>query len=79
MLENDCIKYTISDNGAGRAKAQQLKEINKPGHQSYGIDITTERIQLYNQNGENNNVTITDLFENNEAAGTRVEIRVKIL
>jgi ligand-binding sensor domain-containing protein/putative methionine-R-sulfoxide reductase with GAF domain/anti-sigma regulatory factor (Ser/Thr protein kinase) len=77
ILENDYIKYTVIDNGVGRAKARQLNELNKPEHQSYGIDITKERIQLYNQTGENNNVTITDLFENNEPAGTRVEIRVK--
>ncbi len=76
-LENDYIKYAIIDNGVGRAKAQQLNELNKPEHQSYGIDITTERIELYNQTGHNN-VTITDLFENNEPSGTRVEIRVKI-
>jgi ligand-binding sensor domain-containing protein/putative methionine-R-sulfoxide reductase with GAF domain/anti-sigma regulatory factor (Ser/Thr protein kinase) len=78
ILENDYIKYIVIDNGVGRAKAQQLNELNKPEHQSYGIDITKERIQLYNQTGENNNVTITDLFENNEPSGTRVEIRVKI-
>jgi len=78
ILETDCIKYTIQDNGVGRAKAQQLKDINKPEQQSYGIDITTERIQLYNQNAENN-VTITDLFDNNVPSGTKVEIRVAIL
>jgi hypothetical protein len=77
-LENDYIKYTICDNGVGRARAKQLKEFNKPEHQSYGIDITTERIQLYNQSGENNDVTITDLFENNEVSGTKVEVKVKI-
>ncbi len=77
-LENDFIKYFIEDNGVGRNKAQQLKEINKPEHQSYGINITKERIQLYNKNDQNNNVTITDLFENNEPCGTKVEISVKI-
>lgn len=77
-LQNDCIKYTVTDNGVGRAKAQQLKELNKPEHQSYGIDITAERIELYNKNGKNNYVTITDLFENDEPAGTRVEIKIRI-
>jgi ligand-binding sensor domain-containing protein/putative methionine-R-sulfoxide reductase with GAF domain/anti-sigma regulatory factor (Ser/Thr protein kinase) len=77
-LENDYIKYTIIDNGVGRAKAQQLKEMNKPEQQSYGIDITTERIQLYNQTNRNSDVIITDIFENNEPVGTRVELRIKI-
>jgi ligand-binding sensor domain-containing protein/putative methionine-R-sulfoxide reductase with GAF domain/anti-sigma regulatory factor (Ser/Thr protein kinase) len=78
ILENDYIIYNITDNGVGREKAQQLKEINKPEHQSYGIDITKERIQLYNQNKETDNVIITDMFEKNEPSGTKVEIKIKI-
>jgi sensor histidine kinase YesM len=78
ILENDFIKYTVIDNGVGRARAQELKQINKPGHQSYGIEITTERIELYNKGRGDNNVTITDLFENNEPCGTRVEIKLKL-
>jgi ligand-binding sensor domain-containing protein/putative methionine-R-sulfoxide reductase with GAF domain/anti-sigma regulatory factor (Ser/Thr protein kinase) len=78
IIENDYITYTISDNGVGREKALQLKEINKPEHQSYGIDITKERIQLYNQTKKTDDVVITDLFENNEPSGTKVEIRIKI-
>jgi putative methionine-R-sulfoxide reductase with GAF domain/anti-sigma regulatory factor (Ser/Thr protein kinase) len=77
-LENDYITYTITDNGVGREKAQQLKEINKPEHKSYGIEITKERIQLYNKDGENSNVIFTDLLENNVPSGTKVEIRIKI-
>ncbi len=77
-LENDFIKYIIEDNGVGRGKAQQLKEINKPEHQSYGINITTERIHLYNKSGEYNHVTITDLFIDNKPAGTKVEISLKV-
>ncbi len=78
-LETEYIRYTVCDNGVGRAIAQQLKEINKPEHVSYGIDITKERIQLYHQNEESNTVTITDLFENGEPCGTKVEIKVKIV
>ncbi|MFM9907855.1 MAG: two-component regulator propeller domain-containing protein, partial [Chitinophagaceae bacterium] len=78
LLENDCIKYTVKDNGVGRARAQLLKELNKPEQKSYGIDITTERIQLHNRTGANGNVAITDLFENNQPSGTSVELKVKI-
>ncbi|MDP4261872.1 MAG: two-component regulator propeller domain-containing protein [Bacteroidota bacterium] len=76
-LENDTIKYTVIDNGVGRLRAQEIKEINKPGYQSYGIAITTERIHLYNQNGRSNDFSITDLSENGGPAGTKVEIRLK--
>jgi sensor histidine kinase YesM len=79
ILEAEYVIYRVWDNGVGRSKARQLKDINKPGQQSYGIDITSERIRLYNQTMDNSDVTITDLFENNEASGTKVEIRVTIL
>jgi hypothetical protein len=77
-VENDGIKYTIIDNGVGRARAGEIKEINKPGHQSYGITITAERIHLYNRDGKSNDISITDLWENGQPAGTKVEIRLKI-
>jgi ligand-binding sensor domain-containing protein len=77
-LENDTIKYTVTDNGVGRARAEEIKEINKPEHQSYGITITTERVHLYNQNGKSNDITITDLSDNGQPSGTKVEIRLKI-
>jgi hypothetical protein len=77
-LEDDTIKYTVVDNGVGRIRAQEIKEINKPGYQSYGIGITAERIHLYNQNGRSNDISITDLLEDGLSAGTKVEIRLKI-
>jgi ligand-binding sensor domain-containing protein len=76
VLENGTIKYTITDNGVGRLKAAQLKEINKPEQESFGIAITTERIQLHNQNGKNG-LIITDLKEGEKATGTKVEVYVR--
>lgn len=78
-IDKDYIRYTITDNGIGREKARQLKEINKPEHRSYGIQITEERIHLYNQESRSaNDVTITDLYKDNEPCGTSVMIRLKI-
>ncbi|MGI8951006.1 MAG: ligand-binding sensor domain-containing protein [Chitinophagaceae bacterium] len=72
--ENNCINYLIEDNGIGRKKAIEYKLLNKLNHQSMGLDITSKRINLFNQNN-NGNITITDLYnENSEAAGTRVTI-----
>ncbi len=84
--ENDWIKYLIIDNGVGRARAEELKNINKPGHISYGINISKERINLFNQskirsrdsNERQNNILITDLYENSKPAGTSVEIHIRI-
>lgn len=77
-LENDVIRYTITDNGVGRSRAKELKELNKPGQLSYGIAITEERVHLYNQHKKSNDFVITDLWENGQAAGTRVEVCLKV-
>jgi ligand-binding sensor domain-containing protein len=71
--EKNQIIYAIEDNGIGRKKAMEYKLLNKPAHQSMGLDITKERINLFNQNN-NGSVTIADLYNNNEAAGTRVTV-----
>jgi tetratricopeptide (TPR) repeat protein len=75
-LENDDIIYSVRDNGIGRKHAMRLREINKPGQQSYGIEITKERIQLHNQNRGVNDLLITDLEEAGVATGTEVIVRV---
>ncbi|MEP6795859.1 MAG: histidine kinase, partial [Saprospiraceae bacterium] len=73
-LEDQNIKYTISDNGVGRKEAAELKKLNNIFLKSYGIQISHERIGLFNEN-QNNAITITDLYdEEKEACGTRVEI-----
>lgn len=77
-LEKDYIKYIIIDSGVGRVRAQQIKEINKPDQQSYGLNITRERIQLHNQSQNDQDLVITDLYENNEPAGTQVTVRIRI-
>ena len=76
-LENDFIKYNITDNGVGRERAQELKTINRPEHISYGIQISKERVHLYNGQNHSDNVLITDLTENGKATGTKVEVKIK--
>lgn len=78
-LENNSIQYLVQDNGVGRTKASEIKELNKPEHQSYGIQITSERIHLYNQNGHSGeDIIITDLMEKGKAAGTVVKVTLAI-
>ena len=73
-VENNYIKYVVEDNGVGRAKAEEYRNLNKPGHQSLGLQITRDRIHLFNQN-ENGSVKIIDLFDKDERpVGTRIEI-----
>jgi sensor histidine kinase YesM len=86
-FDNSFIKYSIIDNGIGRARAFEIKERNKPEQASYGIQITGERIHLHNQNvrmtgntrqDKINDLKITDLVKDGMAQGTQVEIWLKI-
>jgi len=72
--EKEYIRYVIEDNGIGRKKAAKLKAINRPEHIPYGIDISKRRVDLYNNNGKEHSISITDLEINNQPAGTRVEL-----
>ena len=72
--EDGYLKYIIEDNGIGRTKAEEYKKMNRPSHHSMGMQITTQRIHLFNQE-ENGSVKITDLYnDQQQPAGTKVEI-----
>ena len=70
-LNRDVLSYLITDNGVGRAFA---KTIQKTQHTSFGLDITRERIEHFNQNNRGS-VTINDLVnEKGEPEGTEVKV-----
>jgi sensor histidine kinase YesM len=77
LASDRCIEYIVEDNGVGRARAQEIKQRNRPEHISYGIQITMERLQLYNGSAIPADLTITDLLTDGAVSGTRVEIRIK--
>ncbi|MEO5581872.1 MAG: two-component regulator propeller domain-containing protein [Saprospiraceae bacterium] len=73
-LEDRFIKYTITDNGVGRLKAGQYKKLNHISRKSLGLQITSERIHLFNKK-EDNSIKITDLYDTQgEPDGTKVEV-----
>ena len=74
-LQDEHIVYYVSDNGIGRKHAEALKEMNRPDHVSYGIDITRDRLNIYNKNGAND-IQITDLEHNGISIGTRAMVRI---
>jgi tetratricopeptide (TPR) repeat protein len=76
FLRGDYIEYSITDNGVGRKKAAILKEMNRPEHVSYGIGITTERINLHNKTSVVDDVQIADLEEEGLASGTKATVRI---
>jgi LytS/YehU family sensor histidine kinase len=76
---NHGIKCVVEDNGIGRAAAAQMNQ-QKAGHQSKGVSITQNRVQLHSLlNEEETTIDITDKTnEQGQPTGTRVEINIKI-
>ncbi len=68
------LHYTIEDNGIGREKAQELNSTNRLDHNSIGLQMSRERIHLFNKDSAET-VTFTDLKDAaGNSTGTRVEI-----
>ena len=79
-LENDFIFCSIEDNGVGRKKAMELKTKHKPDHKSSGMQLTQERLEIFNaMKTQKLDIRILDLTdEKNEPGGTRVEIKIPV-
>ena len=69
----DGIDYRIVDNGVGRTATMNGQ---KNGKTSYGMEISRERIMLFNKE-EKASVRITDLQENGMPSGTQVDINLR--
>ena len=79
FLSGDYIHYQIQDNGIGRRRAQEVRQMNRPNHRSVGLAITENRIHIFShQQHSEGSVHITDLSnEDGSAAGTKVEVMIK--
>ena len=76
----DCIVCIIEDNGIGREKAKQLKARRKQTHESAGMNITANRIELLRSIYHKNfSVELIDLFDNTEPTGTRVILKFPVI
>ncbi|MDP4283698.1 MAG: histidine kinase [Bacteroidota bacterium] len=78
-LENDYIIYVIEDNGIGREQSKKYKIQNKPFHESIGLQLSQERINIFNlQQKSKGEVKIEDIYNHlHEPCGTRVELKIK--
>lgn len=72
--EQDII-YRIKDNGIGRVTSGLL---NKGREKSYGMQMSADRIRLFNKE-EKASVVINDLYNDLAAAGTEVVVKLKII
>lgn len=80
FYENSILKCVIDDNGVGRQRAAELKAKKKTSHQSMGMAVTQERLNVLSKsNLVETHVHIIDKFENDLALGTQVEISIEYL
>ena len=77
-MENKVLHCSISDNGVGREKAEEMKSKSAEREKSMGLKITTERLALLNrEKGLHTFYEIEDLKdENGEATGTRILLKI---
>ena len=70
----------IEDNGVGREKALALRSSAAPKHRSMAIQVTRDRLQLLDRHSHDDLIAVTDLKdEQDQALGTRVEVRIPIM
>jgi tetratricopeptide (TPR) repeat protein len=80
FLGDDEIICTVEDNGVGRKEALRTRSRNSADHKSYGLNITTQRINhLVNDQRETEMLVYTDLFDpEGNPAGTRVRVVIPV-
>jgi LytS/YehU family sensor histidine kinase len=78
---NNQLECTVEDNGVGREKAAMLKQNNISSHNSIGLIMTEERLQLISEmTGKEATVTMIDKFSDTGApAGTKVIVRLPLV
>jgi hypothetical protein len=76
-MENDIIECVIADDGVGREKAAELKSKSVEREKSLGLQITTQRLALLNQNKNVQTFyTIEDILdEYKNIIGTKVILK----
>ncbi len=79
VLKGVYVIYTIEDNGVGRTVSAAQNAVNKPNHTSLGMQITQQRIDIFNEQYKaESNVEIEDLTDHSgKPCGTRVVLKIK--
>jgi hypothetical protein len=80
-LQANTLVCSIQDDGIGREKARELRQLSmRKDHRSLGMKITHDRLELINRlHGSQLSLTITDLYDNDrKPAGTRVDIFIPV-
>jgi histidine kinase/tetratricopeptide repeat protein len=77
-MEDNILQCVIADDGVGREKAKQLKPKSPGVGKSMGLQITTQRIALLNQNKNVQTFYSTEdvVDENRNVIGTKVILKI---
>ncbi|MEL7005315.1 MAG: ATP-binding protein, partial [Bacteroidota bacterium] len=79
IREEETILCRIKDNGVGRSEAKRLESGHLKNHKSVGMSVSQRRLELINnQHKMTTSIAITDLMEQDQSAGTMVEVRIPI-
>ena len=77
-LDNHVLNCYITDNGIGRKKAETLKSKSSEKQKSMGMQITAERLALFNNNTEQTIYSVEDLVDaEGQPAGTTVTLKIR--
>ncbi len=78
--DGSILKCVIDDNGIGRKMAKEIKERKQLSHQSMGMNVTQDRIDILNKQNHNllTKVLVLDKVEDGKSTGTTVEITINI-
>lgn len=79
-IDESWIEITIEDDGIGRGAAQELKSKDVQKNKSYGMQITSDRVDIANKlYGIKSSVIIKDLFDTDSLpCGTKVSIKLLV-
>lgn len=74
---NDSLEISITDNGIGRKRSEELNNINRKDHISFATNAIAKRLEILNKN-KTNKITIQyiDKYKFDESIGTSVKINI---
>ncbi len=78
LQNSNQLKCIVEDNGVGRSASQKNSLVREP-HQSKAVEITKERLHLFDKNIGKSTIEILDLKENDVALGTKIIITIPLI
>ncbi len=79
--KNNALECSVTDNGIGRKKAEEMIKASKETyHRSTALIVTQERLDIFKEESDVRSLEIIDLFdEQGNASGTKVIVRVPLV